>query len=74
MGISVTDETMERLIRRPQEALRESEASAAMFYLCESEASATNVFCSESKASATKRPVGMEIPPRYKPRYNTKVT
>ncbi|MCL1701915.1 hypothetical protein [Lysinibacillus sp. Bpr_S20] len=34
-------------------ALRESEASAAMFYLCESEASATNVFCSESKAAAT---------------------
>ncbi|QQP14624.1 hypothetical protein FJQ98_11820 [Lysinibacillus agricola] len=50
----------------PQEALRESEAAAAIFYLCESEATATifylceseatattNVFCSESEAAAT---------------------
>ncbi|WP_206743146.1 hypothetical protein [Lysinibacillus sp. FJAT-14222] len=42
---------VKRLIGRPQEALRESEASAA------------NVFCSESKAPATKRPVGTEINP-----------
>ncbi|MCL1701100.1 hypothetical protein [Lysinibacillus sp. Bpr_S20] len=42
-------------------ALRESEAAAAMFYLCESAASATNVFCSESAASATKHPAGTEI-------------
>ncbi|MGY3188335.1 hypothetical protein [Lysinibacillus sp. TE18511] len=34
-------------------ALRESEASAAMFYLCESE------------ASAAKRPVGTEINPSF---------
>jgi len=30
-------------------ALRESEATAAMFYLCESEATATNVFCAKAK-------------------------
>ncbi|KOS62688.1 hypothetical protein [Lysinibacillus sp. FJAT-14222] len=40
------------LARRPQEALRESEASAAMFYLCESEATATMFYLRESEASA----------------------
>jgi len=44
-------------------ALRESEASAAMFYLCESEATATKVLSCESEAAATKRPGGMEINP-----------
>ncbi|WP_374966182.1 hypothetical protein [Lysinibacillus sp. RS5] len=42
-------------------ALRESEAAAAMFYLCESEAAAAMFYLCESKATATKRPVGTEI-------------
>jgi len=42
-------------------ALRESEASAAMFYLRESEASAAMFYLRESEASAAKRPVGTEI-------------
>jgi len=45
--------------------LCESEATATMFYLCESEATATNVFCSESKATATMRSVGTEINSRF---------
>jgi len=69
LGISVTDETLERatrvkrLIGRPQEALlcAKAKRQRQMFYLRESEAAAANVFCSESKASATKRPVGTEI-------------
>ncbi|QQP12615.1 hypothetical protein FJQ98_00300 [Lysinibacillus agricola] len=68
MGISVTDETLERatrvkrLIGRPQEALlcAKAKRQLQLFYLCESE------------ASATKRPVGTEINPRYgeEPFYN----
>ncbi|QQP11706.1 hypothetical protein FJQ98_21365 [Lysinibacillus agricola] len=54
MGISVTDETLQR----SEAAHRTPPGSSA---LCESEATATNVFCSESKAAATKRPVGTEI-------------
>ncbi|MGY3188892.1 hypothetical protein [Lysinibacillus sp. TE18511] len=57
MGISVTNETLERatrvkrLIGRPQEALlcAKAKRQRQMFYLCESE------------ASATKCPVGTEI-------------
>ncbi|QQP11396.1 hypothetical protein FJQ98_19605 [Lysinibacillus agricola] len=52
-------------------ALRESVATATMFYLCESVATATtNVFCSESKAAATivlsvrKRSVSNKAPSR----------
>ncbi|QQP12642.1 hypothetical protein FJQ98_00460 [Lysinibacillus agricola] len=57
MGISVTDETLQR----SGCFLCESVAAATMFYLRESEASAANVFCSESKAAATKRLVETEI-------------
>jgi len=57
LGISVTDETLERakrvkrLIGRPQEALlcAKTKRQRQMFYLCESE------------AAATKRPAGTEI-------------
>ncbi|MGE7944697.1 hypothetical protein ACQKNB_21795 [Lysinibacillus xylanilyticus] len=41
--------------------LCESEASATMFYLCESEASATMFYLRESEAAAAKRPVETEI-------------
>jgi len=59
LGISVTDETLERatrvkrLIGRPQEALlcAKAKRQQQMFYLRESE------------ASAAKRPVGTEINP-----------
>ncbi|MGE7940875.1 hypothetical protein ACQKNB_02195 [Lysinibacillus xylanilyticus] len=43
--------------------LRESEATATMFFLCESEATATMFFLCESEATATKRPTGTEINP-----------
>jgi len=59
LGISVTDETLERaprvkrLIGRPQEALlcAKAKRQRQMFYLC------------ESGAAATKRPAGTEITP-----------
>ncbi|WP_223554031.1 hypothetical protein [Lysinibacillus sphaericus] len=44
-------------------ALRESEATATMFYLRESEATATRFYLCESEATATKRPAGTEINP-----------
>ncbi|QQP12907.1 hypothetical protein FJQ98_02130 [Lysinibacillus agricola] len=47
--------------QRNDSNLRESEATATMFYLCESEASAAMFYLCESEATATKRPVGTEI-------------
>ncbi|MDM5250356.1 hypothetical protein [Lysinibacillus sp. G4S2] len=58
MGISVTDETLERALRvkrligHPQEALLC--AQLQMFYLCESVAAATSVFSARKRSGSGK--------------------